>query len=722
MKKVININFQGRVVPIEETAYDALKHYTESLSHFFAKEEGKEEIINDIEGRIAELFAETLKKGSTCISEEDVDRIIKSMGRPEDFETEEMNAFEGEKKSSNNDYQYKNKVTEEHRKRTRLFRDENDKILGGVCGGLANYLRVDASIIRILLVLLGLGGGTGVLIYVLLWVILPSQNLQTNLTKRLYRNGEEKVLGGVASGLAAYFDKPVWIPRLIFCFPLVVAIANSLFHNLFIDFEPFNSFPSFYFGSFGGSLTLIYLVLWAVIPEANTASEKLEMRGDKIDLNSIKSTIQDDLEGFKTRAEKYGTAFGEKAKQWGNDFSNTSSNRSQQFVKEVNAAARTSSGKLGHAIGIVFKAFFLFIAGMLAFALLVLLIHGFFGGVNIVPIKNFFVYSETQNILFWVALICFIIVPIVAFFVWIGRRIIKAKRYSKVISTTFAILWSIGFFAVFALATVVLNNFKTKSAVEEIVNINQPTKNKLYINVAKDNVTYYDKDWYGFDFDRDNATFYGINDDSLFLRNIRVGVFKSKDSLYRIKLIKFCRGKNPQIAQTYAANIDFKINQQDTIITLPNGFVTTKQDKFRNQQIMVVIEVPEGKHIQLSNGIDVYDWFEIEHNRKDWKLGWNKTWNNTLHWDSDEDMIMGKDELKSTHKSIIIHNDTNEDAKDALEEIEQQKRELEQQKKELEQQKKEIIKDAKNQTQNTPKINDIKQVYLGAILLDKFSI
>ena len=58
MKKVININFQGRVIPIEEAAYDNLKQYVESLRAFFANEEGKDEIINDIEGRIAELFGE----------------------------------------------------------------------------------------------------------------------------------------------------------------------------------------------------------------------------------------------------------------------------------------------------------------------------------------------------------------------------------------------------------------------------------------------------------------------------------------------------------------------------------------------------------------------------------------------------------------------------------------------------------------------------------------
>src|ERR1700709_674502 len=88
MKKVININFQGRVIPIEETAYEILKQYIESLSQFFANEEGKDEIINDIEGRIAELFSEQLSKGNTCITDNDVQAIINSIGKPEDFDAD----------------------------------------------------------------------------------------------------------------------------------------------------------------------------------------------------------------------------------------------------------------------------------------------------------------------------------------------------------------------------------------------------------------------------------------------------------------------------------------------------------------------------------------------------------------------------------------------------------------------------------------------------------
>ena len=82
MKKVININFQGRVIPIEETAYEMLQNYISSLRNYFANEEGRDEIINDIENRIGELFDEKLKKGAACIMDADVDHIMSSMGRP----------------------------------------------------------------------------------------------------------------------------------------------------------------------------------------------------------------------------------------------------------------------------------------------------------------------------------------------------------------------------------------------------------------------------------------------------------------------------------------------------------------------------------------------------------------------------------------------------------------------------------------------------------------
>src|SRR5271170_1156509 len=89
MKKIININFHSRVIPIEETAYEILQQYIDSLRRYFAYEEGRDEIISDIENRFSELFADKLKKGAVCITDDDVNAIIASMGRPEEFAGEE---------------------------------------------------------------------------------------------------------------------------------------------------------------------------------------------------------------------------------------------------------------------------------------------------------------------------------------------------------------------------------------------------------------------------------------------------------------------------------------------------------------------------------------------------------------------------------------------------------------------------------------------------------
>jgi phage shock protein PspC (stress-responsive transcriptional regulator) len=174
MKQVININFHGQVVPIETSAFDLLKGYTGSLSKYFANEEGKEEIINDIESRIGELFQQRLKKGATCITDDDVNAIIKSMGRPEEFEGEEEKVAStlGSTGSKTSEQQNQSETSATGHKR--LFRDENNKVIGGVCGGLANYFGTDPVIIRVIFAVVALAFGTGLLAYIILWVAVPS--------------------------------------------------------------------------------------------------------------------------------------------------------------------------------------------------------------------------------------------------------------------------------------------------------------------------------------------------------------------------------------------------------------------------------------------------------------------------------------------------------------------------------------------------------------------
>src|SRR5205085_4665629 len=106
MKKIININLSGRVIPIEDSAYEKLQSYIESLRRYFSKEEGRDEIINDIESRIAELMSEKVRKGTSSVTDADVDEIIASMGRPEDFDAETVEATADTSKQNKQEYSY----------------------------------------------------------------------------------------------------------------------------------------------------------------------------------------------------------------------------------------------------------------------------------------------------------------------------------------------------------------------------------------------------------------------------------------------------------------------------------------------------------------------------------------------------------------------------------------------------------------------------------------
>jgi phage shock protein PspC (stress-responsive transcriptional regulator) len=668
MKKVININFQGRVIPIEESAYDMLKQYVESLRKFFANEEGRDEIINDIEGRIAELFGDSLKKGSTCITEEDVNGIIASMVRPEDFEGEESKVHAqlgGEEKHQQDTgaaYQPAGDAP-----RGRLYRDENDKILGGVCSGLASYLRIDPTIVRLVFALITFGAGTGILLYILLWIILPSRPLvNTATTKRLYRNPDEKVVAGVASGLAAYFDIAVWIPRLIFVLPLVVGIITSIFRNAFwFDFDPF---PGIVFGSFGGTLFVTYAILWAVIPEAKSASDKLEMRGEKVDLNTIKNTIQEDLEGFKSRAEKWGGEVKEKAQQFGQEFGQTIKQKGQQFGTEAGHAAKRGGSRIVGVLGILFKAFFLFLAGILAFALLVALLAFMVAGVGVFPLKNFFLEGFTQNFLAWATLLLFLGIPVVAFIVWVIRRIMGVKSGNRYLGFTFGGLWFIGLICGGLLAVSIARNFDARARDKQDFTIMQPTTGKLIINVPDAKVKMIGR-WLRMD------GVMSITDDSLFLNNVRLRIVKSIDSVYHITATKYSNGSDESSALHNVKEISYGINQADSTIWLDRGFSLQRGTKFRNQGVVVTIQVPVGKRIEIDKGVSRrLNWFHMGGGNN---FDWDDEWNDYENWSSNVEYIMTPGGLERVKKQNVDKDDDNSDGENnAIEKYKKSKDEL----------------------------------------------
>ncbi len=633
MKKVININFQGRVIPIEESAYEALKQYTESLRKYFAQEEGRDEIINDIENRIAELFDEKLKKGAVCITDDDVNAVMMSMGRPEDFEEEDgqkTSSAAAQQASGPQQQASTESIPQEPRK---LYRAENDKVLGGVCAGLAHYLRIDPAVVRIIFTLITFGGfGFGILLYIVLWIVLPSKPLVTNVRKRLYRNPDNAMIGGVASGLAAYFNIDVWIPRLIFLLPFLLSIIPNIFSGIWWHWDG----PRVAFSGFGGTFFITYIILWIVLPRAVTASEKLEMRGEKVDLESIKNTVQEELQSVKGRAEKTGSDMKDRAQEWSKEVSATVQQKSQAFAAEIGPAMKKTGTGIGNAIGVLFKAFFLFIAGVIAFALLMVLVALLYSGVGVFPLKNFLLEGFWQNFFAWGVLVMFLGIPIIAFITWIIRRIMRAKSKSPYLGYIFGSLWILGLISVFVLIGLISRNFRTKTSSTEAVTITQPSKGNLVVKVAGSKVKYYESDWFNGDF-----PFLSLNEDSMLLNTVRVKIVKSDDSAYHIQAVKFARGGTPAIAENNASKISFPINQVDTTVYLPRGFAISQDNKFRNQQVMVVVEVPVGKKIMIDKSVDWYDWFDINvDRRRGWNIQWEEKWDNSYYWNNNVQYIM----------------------------------------------------------------------------------
>ena len=627
MKKVININFQGRVIPIEESAFEMLKVYTDSLRRCFANEEGRDEIINDIESRIAELFGEALKKGSVCITDSQVNTIIDNMGRPEELNQDEPGMNTGA--NSQNQSTSADTAQTLPPNRDKLFRDNNDKILGGVCGGLAHYLKVDPAIIRVAFALATIGWGTGVILYILLWIILPSRSLTgVPSNKRLYRNPDEKVIAGVASGIASYFDIAVWIPRLIFALPLVSGILSSFFNHYFHWLHNNESFSRIVFSSFGGTLLVIYAVLWAIIPEAKSATEKLEMRGEKVDLNSIKNTIQEDLQGFKARAEKWGKDVSEKAQQMGEEVTQTVKETSAHVVNETRPLAQSGISRLANAIGILFKAFFMFIGGVIALALLAALVAILFAGASVFPLKDFVLDSVTQQILAWLFLLLFLGTPIIAFITAFIRRLMGVKSRNNYLGYMFSGLWVIGLVSGVFLLAGISKHFEVKARERQEYVIAQPTSGKMLVTVADSEIS--------------TTTISSgikvsgllrIDGDSVQLSNISVHVEKSNDSLYHVTGTRLSNGKDGEEARKNLVNIQYGFTQKDSVLQLNRGIHLPPNAKFRNQQLVLTIQVPVGKKIQIDRSVrnrfffiniaeneDGDDWSDFD-SKNNWRTG-----------------------------------------------------------------------------------------------------
>jgi phage shock protein PspC (stress-responsive transcriptional regulator) len=159
MKKTFSVNLGNRVYNIDEDAYQQLKTYLGHIESHFADLQERQDVMNDIELRISELFTEKLGVQKQVITIADVQEVISTMGDP--------NEIGGSSESP-----HKEQDVNYHTSR-RIYRDPDNRMLGGVCSGLASYVNIDPTIMRLIFVALFLTFGVGFLAYIILWIVVP---------------------------------------------------------------------------------------------------------------------------------------------------------------------------------------------------------------------------------------------------------------------------------------------------------------------------------------------------------------------------------------------------------------------------------------------------------------------------------------------------------------------------------------------------------------------
>ena len=166
MKKTFNINLGDIVFHIDEDAYELLDKYLSNLRIHFSKEEGAEEIVHDMELRISELFSERLHESKQVISIADVEEVIGQMGKPEEF--------------SEDATQDTQTYTEEKGTR-RLYRNPDDKVIGGVCSGIAAYMGWDVTLVRLFTLVFGFLFQGIIVAYIISWILIPEAQTATEI-------------------------------------------------------------------------------------------------------------------------------------------------------------------------------------------------------------------------------------------------------------------------------------------------------------------------------------------------------------------------------------------------------------------------------------------------------------------------------------------------------------------------------------------------------------
>jgi len=473
MNKTININLAGIIFHLDEVAYEKFKTYLSNVKTALGKEESGEEIIADIEARIAEIFHLRMKEnGRQVVGLPDVEFIIETLGQPEAF----VDQIEGEG---------------------------------------------------------------------------PQKSAKE--IRRFFRNPDEKVIGGVCSGIGAYFDiDPVWI-RVLFLILLF----------------------------FTGIGFITYVILWAAIPEAKTTAQKLQMRGEAVNLNNIEKLF--------TKVEDYTSS--EKIKSGVNSF--------VSFV--VNG--------IGSVFSFVFKFIGVLLAifgALIAFVLIITLL-GIFGstwnfeGFNFLSFNGYIYGLDGAQAIFgggWRLLalragtLLTLLLPLFALVVFLAKIFGRELTNSKLLSFSGIASFIVGLILIFISAGSLITDFR-----ERATETDQITLSGLSFDITADILQ------------DDQGFFFDVEDELLHIENVRFNIEATRSSTASLELKHAASGRNHSEARARAQSFDYPTAQEGEALRLSEYFTVPKESLYRGQDLKVTMRLPVGATVYLDESIEniMYD-------------------------------------------------------------------------------------------------------------------
>lgn len=500
MKKTLTISISGIVFHVEEDGYEKLYSYLEAIMAHFKGFEGKEEVIADIEARIAELLHSKISPGKEVITYDDVEEVIGIMGQPRDFGPEEES---GDERQS------------------------------------------------------------------------PAY---TAIPRRLFRDGERKMLGGVCGGLGAYFNiDPVWV-RIIF----LVSVAIS---------------------GFG---LLVYIILWIVVPEARTTAERLRMKGEPVTVSNIEKNFKEEIDGLNERIK----GFASKARS-------TYRHERAEFESRHGNAFREGLGEAGRIVLRVFLIFlgvFILLIGialsavylsiLFKFPVIAIMDHSGMQAFPLYSIADRIFASDHDLRTFVTGLMIIFGIPLIMM-LWGGIRLIFNIPRVRFLAGIAGFAWVCAFIITLIFGIKVANSFRYPGefSKESALQVNQSDT----LHIISDRHLPEDTNW------ERSGIFYlpemrvAIGNGDEIIRGIPLIKFKpGNDSTGRIIIFATSKGAFKNEANENAEKVDYNWQQKQDTLVLSDSFIIPDNIKWRKQDVRVEVLLPVGTTITIDKHLRPY--------------------------------------------------------------------------------------------------------------------